>query len=251
MSTEKADALVLRVIDFSETSNIVTLLTREFGKIHALAKGGRRPKGPFESALDLLSECRVVFLRKSSGALDLLTEAKLEKRFRGRRGDLSSLYAGYYVAELLSELTHDLDPHPELYDAAVRTLAALTGTGPIARVVLRFELIALHRAGHAPSLAQCVGCGTDIEPIGRVYFAHAMGGVLCGACRAGRKNVVSVSAGAIRVLAKYADMESEDWQNVELPTRGGGEIRALVNHYLCHVIGRRPRMHAYLGFLAG
>lgn len=251
MSTEKADALVLRVIDFSETSNIVTLLTREFGKVHALAKGGRRLKGPFESALDLLSECRVVFLRKSSEALDLLTEAKLEKRFRGRRGDLMSLYAGYYVAELLSELTHDLDPHPELYDTAVRTLAALSGTGAIAPIVLRFELLALHLVGHAPSWSTCVGCGTDVEPVGRVYFGHAAGGVLCGACRAGRKNVVSVSAGAIRVLAQYAEPESEDWSGVELPARGGGEIRALVNHYLCHVIGRRPRMHAYLGFLSG
>ena len=82
MPTEKAIALVLRVVEFSETSSIVTLLTREFGKVRGLAKGARRPKGPFESALDLLSLCRIVFLRKSSDALDLLTEAKLEWRFR-------------------------------------------------------------------------------------------------------------------------------------------------------------------------
>ncbi len=82
MSSEKATALVLKVVEFSETSSVVTLFTREFGKIHALAKGARRPKGPFESALDLLALCRIVFLRKSSGALDLLTEAKLERRFR-------------------------------------------------------------------------------------------------------------------------------------------------------------------------
>ncbi|HEY2826636.1 MAG TPA: recombination protein O N-terminal domain-containing protein, partial [Pirellulales bacterium] len=72
MSSEKATALVLKVVEFSETSSIVTLFTSEFGKIQALAKGARRPKGPFESALDLLALCRIVFLRKSSGALDLL-----------------------------------------------------------------------------------------------------------------------------------------------------------------------------------
>ena len=124
MSTEKATAIVLRTIDFSETSAIVTLLTREFGKISALAKGARRPKGPFESALDLLGLVRIVFLRKSSDALDLLTEAKLERRFRPAGGKLTSLYAAYYVAELLNELTDDYDPHPELFDAAVETLAA-------------------------------------------------------------------------------------------------------------------------------
>ena len=149
MSSEKATALVLRVVEFSETSSILTIFTREFGKVRGLAKGARRPKGPFESALDLLCLCRIVFLRKSSDALDLLTEAKLERRFRPR--DLSSLYAGYYVAELLSELTDDYDPHPELFDAACETLAGLVDEGRIASLVLRFELTALRVLGHLPS----------------------------------------------------------------------------------------------------
>ena len=79
---DKSDAIVLRTIEFSETSLVVTLFTREFGKLGVLAKGARRPKGPFEGSLDLLAVCRVVVIRKASDALDLLTEAKLERRFR-------------------------------------------------------------------------------------------------------------------------------------------------------------------------
>ena len=138
MASEKAIAIVLRAVEFSETSSVMTLFTREFGKIRALAKGARRPKGPFESALDLLGLCRVVFLRKSSDALDLLTEAKLERRFRPAGGQLSNLYAAYYVAELLSELTDDYDPHAELFDAAEQALAALASSRAVASVVLRF-----------------------------------------------------------------------------------------------------------------
>jgi DNA repair protein RecO (recombination protein O) len=82
MPTEKTSAIVLRVVDFSESSCVLTLFTEHFGKIGALAKGARRPKGPFDSALDLLAVCRIVFIHKSSDALDLLTEAKLERRFR-------------------------------------------------------------------------------------------------------------------------------------------------------------------------
>src|ERR1043165_4581874 len=99
MSAEKSEGLILRVTDFSETSRIVVVFTRDFGKISALAKGGRRLKGPFESALDLLSTCRIVFLRKSSSGLDLLTEAKLNERFKPPEKDLVGLYAGYYLAE--------------------------------------------------------------------------------------------------------------------------------------------------------
>src|SRR5438128_464553 len=98
---EKATALVLRTTDWSETSRIATLWTREFGKVRALAKGGRRLKSNFESALDLLTVCSIVLLRKSSGSLDLLTEAQVVKRFPRLRTNLTALYAAYYLAELL------------------------------------------------------------------------------------------------------------------------------------------------------
>src|SRR6516225_2214382 len=105
MPAEKALALVVRTIDWSETSRIATLWTREFGKVRVLAKGGRRLKSNFEAALDLLTLCQVVFLRKSSASLDLLTEAQVTERFPVLRVKLPALYAGYYIAELLAEGT--------------------------------------------------------------------------------------------------------------------------------------------------
>src|SRR3954464_11403963 len=95
---EKALALVLRTTDWSETSRIATLWTREFGKVRGLAKGGRRLRSNFESALDLLTVCSIVLLRKTSGGLDLLTEAQVVRRFSRLANDLPALYAAYYVA---------------------------------------------------------------------------------------------------------------------------------------------------------
>jgi len=249
MSSEKATAIVLRVIEFSETSSIVTLFTREFGKVRALAKGARRPKGPFESALDLLGLCRIVFLRKSSDALDLLTEAKLERRFRPPGGDLSNLYAAYYVAELLNELTDDYDPHPELFDAADQTVAALRNPGGVASLLLRFELTALRVLGHFPSLETCVECGKTVESVGRVSFSQIAGGVLCKQCRVGQKSVIAVSAGVLQTLARLADPGNESWRRLELDRRTYGELRAVLNHYWSHLLGHQPRMHRFLGSL--
>src|SRR2546425_11662844 len=100
MPAEKALALVLRTTDWSETSRIATLWTREFDKVRVLAKGGRRLKSNFESALDLLTLCSIVFLRKSSGSLDLLTEARVVERYTPLRKNLAALNAAYYVAEI-------------------------------------------------------------------------------------------------------------------------------------------------------
>jgi len=108
----------------------------------------------------------------------LLTEAKLLRRFRPAGHDLSGLYAGYYLAELLGGLTDDDDPHPELFDLADETLAALAAGEPVAKRVVRFELGALRLLGHMPSLDACVECGAAVAPAGRVAFGQLDGGVL-------------------------------------------------------------------------
>jgi DNA repair protein RecO (recombination protein O) len=249
MPSEKATAIVLRTIDFSESSLVVTLFTREFGKIGALAKGARRLKGPFESALDLLALCRIVFLHKSSDALDLLTEAKLLRRFRPAGHDLAGLYAGYYLAELLDGLTDEDDPHPELFDLADETLAALGAGESVAKWVLRFELIALRLLGHVPSFDVCVECGAPVAAAGRVAFGQLDGGVLCPGCRGGKKQVVLVSAGALQTMVQLADANGNAWRQLEINPRILGELRGLLNHYFTHLLGRKPKLLKYLGML--
>lgn len=251
MASEKADAIVLRVVEWSETSSIVTLFTREFGKLGALAKGARRPKGPFESALDLLALCRIVFLHKSSDALDLLTEAKLQRRFRPPGHDLASLYAGYYVAELLLELTDEDDPHPELFDAADETLAGLSSGGSVARLILRFELTALRVLGHLPSLAQCANCGEPVQEAPRMTFGLLDGGVLCGNCRVGKRQVISVSHGVIEAMRIYAEENNESWQTTDPAGGLRSELRAVLNQYLNHLVGHKLKLHDFLGTLSG
>src|SRR3979490_2662342 len=153
MAAEKAHALVLRTTDWSETSRIVTLWTKEFGKVRALAKGGRRLKSNFDVALDLLTVCGSVFIRKTSGSLDLLTEAQVQERFPQLRHDLAALYAGYYVAEMLGDWTQDSAPDPILFEEAIGTLRNLGQPGVVTGPCLaHFELVLLRELGYGPAL---------------------------------------------------------------------------------------------------
>ena len=249
MPAEKATAIILRTVDFSETSLVLTLFTRERGKLGVLAKGGRRPKGPFDSALDLLALCRIVFLHKSSESLDLLTEARLLRRFRPPGRDLRPLYAGYYLAELLRELTDENDPHPELFDLADGTLAALAAGEPAGRLVMRFELGALRLLGHTPSLAECVECGQPVPLGSRVAFGLSDGGVLCPKHRSGKRHVAAVTPKTLEVMKQVTDLEGSAWRHLEVEAGTLGELRGVLNQYFAHLIGKKPRMHAYLGNL--
>jgi DNA repair protein RecO (recombination protein O) len=243
MSTEKATALVLRTTDWSESSRIATLWTREFGKVRALAKGGRRLKSNFENALDLLTLCRIVFLRKSSDSLDLLTEAQVIQRFPRLRTDLAALYAAYYVAELLTEGTRDYDPHPLLFDEALETLQSLGG-GECGPRVARFEMVLLRELGYSPVLDHCAGCGGSIVETERAFSAAA-NGVLCRRCQSGQRDSRPLSPSTWQTLQELA-APGDAWRRPwSMEVRA--EVRQLLGQYLTHVLGRRPRLLSYLG----
>ena len=194
MSSEKSEGLILRVTDFSETSRIVVVFTRDFGKISGLAKGGRRLKGPFESALDLLSTCQIVFLRKSTSGLDLLTEAKLVTRFHPQERDLQCLYSGYYLAELLLGLTEDYDPHLALYVAAQDALEMFRASETALLGVLRFELVMLRESGQLPDFENCAACGTELTEGKTFGFWVHEGCLICPECQREEYTQISIHA---------------------------------------------------------
>src|SRR5258708_16792118 len=104
MAIQKTDALVLRAIDYSETSQIGWFFTREHGRVNAIAKGARGPRSPFEGALEPLVRGEILFYRKRRQAtdedgLDLLKEFDPRDHYPGIRGDLGRFYRGSYVVE--------------------------------------------------------------------------------------------------------------------------------------------------------
>jgi DNA repair protein RecO (recombination protein O) len=241
---EKALALVLRTTDWSETSRITTLWTREFGKVRALAKGGRRLRSNFESALDLLTLCSIVLLRKSSGSLDLLTEAQVVQRFPQLRSDLGALYAGYYVAELLADWTEDYDPHPGLFEEALATLRELGTPGVTTGVRLaRFELVLLREFGYSPTLDSCAACQGSLVN-GAPAFSPAAGGVLCAGCQARQRDRRPLSPPAWQALRRLSET-GEAWRE-PLDRAVRTELRQILGQYVTYLMGRRPRLLLYL-----
>ena len=242
-----ADALILRTVDFSETSLIVTLYTRQFGKIEALAKGGRRLKGPFESSLDILARNSVVFIQKRGDVLDLLTESKLIRRFRVRHSNLAGTLGGYYVAELVNSFTAINDPMPTLYDLTVKVLNQLEEGTLVMRTLTRFEGRLLQLLGHSPSLRNCVDCGSVIprEPNARIVFGLIDGGVLCPECLPGHRQTMMVAAETLDTWENLTSPfdRSEVWKSLPMDQHTFGAIRRLANQYICNLLEWKPRLH--------
>jgi len=246
MSSEKTEAVVIRLADFSESSRVVTLFSRDWGKISAIAKGAKRLKGPFEAALDLLTACRIVFLRKSSTSLDILTEAQVIKRFRPQAGSLVSLYGGYYVAELLTSLTEEYDPHVALYQETISTLGRLADEADPRLAILRFEVAMLREIGQMPQLDECAACGRSLESSKDLAFWVSQGGLICKECQHEQYRQNRIQAGSLAILRQLASDSPAAADRLAASPEQLADLRQFATAAISHALGRRPKMLRYL-----
>lgn len=184
MAPESDEAIVLRLTDYSESSQIATLFTRAHGQVRLIAKGARRStRTRIATGLDLLERGSLSYLpARGDAQLGTLAEWLQGSVYPGLRGSLAALYSGLYAAEFVTLLTQETDPHPGLFDALATTLAQLdAGDGPVGAVV-HFQCELLREVGYAPNLEQCVSCGKVRSAGAGAYFSSAAGGLLCRAC---------------------------------------------------------------------
>lgn len=254
MPPEKAEALIIRLADFSESSRVVTFFTREFGKSSALAKGAKRLKGPFEGAIDLLAHVQIILYRKDHEALDLVTEAQLVRRFHPTSKQMFPLYAGYYVAELLDIGSETHDPHPLLFDLAIETLDQLQEASDPRLAILRFELLLLRETGHLPGFTHCSGCEApavwegEAKPTLSSRYWVTQAGLLCEAC--GRLDYAhaAIQPGSVRLLQQLSGDATPSLADLSPTASQLKEVRRIVTAAVCHALDRKPKMLGYLKF---
>lgn len=190
MASQTDEAIVLRLSEYSESSQIVSLLTRKDGQVRLIAKGSRRSTKLKPSiGFDFLEygEATYVSSRGDSG-LGTLTEWRLRDAFLNLRGRLIGIYAGLYASEMCAATVQEHDAHPDLFEALRdflgRSAAAeqTESKNEIVGALVRFQASLLTSIGYAPNLRQCVGCGRARARGAPAWFSSHGGGLLCKHC---------------------------------------------------------------------
>ena len=177
-----SDAIVLRTFKLGESSKIVVLLTRERGKLRAVAKGARGARPRYQSSLEPLSEVRVSLYGRQGTELFRLGECELVRSaFRAGARGLDEAMALSYFAELLDAFAQEGEAEDAVYRLALAVVAAVDGgmeTGVLGRY-LEAWLLKLH--GIYPPLDRCAGCDNAL-PAGERRYHRPAHGFVCEAC---------------------------------------------------------------------
>lgn len=224
----RTEAVVLRSLDYGETSQIVTLFTRDNGKIGVIAKGARRPKSSFGATLQPMAYTQVVFYYKPTRTLQTLSESSYVESFHRLRRGLKTITVGLRIVELVDALMEKEDPQPEVFELLVQALRRLNGTD--ARVANLWPYVQLRladRLGVAPSVERAnVEAVTETEGL----LSLADGGVYPVDTTPERPR--RASREALRAYAIYARADLNTVMRLEMDPDVRREVETLVRDFL-------------------
>jgi DNA repair protein RecO (recombination protein O) len=183
MSLLRTEAVVLHIFDYLETSRIVRIATRELGVQSVLARGARRSRSRYGSALDLFASGVAEISTKPGRDLHTLTSFDVQRARPALAEDLGRFTGASALAELALRFSGE-DSHPALYETLMSSLDALDQAPPgeTVDVSLGCAWRIVGELGFAPSLDRCSSCERVVESAEAAAFSHRAGGVLCAAC---------------------------------------------------------------------
>lgn len=233
--SQRVEAIILKHSDFGEADRLLTLFSREQGKLRALAKGARKPgsrKGghlePFSRARLQLASGRDLYIVSQAEAIEVHSELSRSLEILG--------YAAY-AAELADKFSLEGEAQPGLYRLLAETLTRLAG-GQGGQLAVRFyEVRLLDQVGFRPELQECLGCREQIQPVDQ-FFSFEQGGVLCPRCGRGRSGSRPISMPALKVLRHLQRSTFTQGLRAKPGPSLEQELESLMNAYITYLAER-------------
>ncbi len=175
MSQEKSEAIVLRKVDFGETSAIVTFLSPERGKLACLAKGVKRKNSTMAGALDTFNRVEVVYFWKEGRGVQNLAEATVLETHSALKQDLERVTHASFLVEICLRAANENEPSRGMY---LRLAEALDGYMSVEATPRAWTALQAHsllcETGHEPELTACADTGAPPEAAHWFSFAHGL-----------------------------------------------------------------------------
>jgi DNA repair protein RecO (recombination protein O) len=229
----KDRAVVLRTYEYGETSLVVSVLTRELGKIRLLAKGANRTGSPFAGALRTGSIGEIVFYYKQDRGLHPLKEIESRNVFENYVEDLEKLCIFQAGLEVVDRAVIEREADERTFDLLEGFITALPGADDAWAVLFTFYVRLLKMSGVYPSINGCTVCGKELA--GGFEAVPQTGRVTCRGCGSGDR--LFISGESAEILRR---MERGAFEGLALGTKERKEIGRFLHYlFLHHIEGYR------------
>jgi DNA repair protein RecO (recombination protein O) len=232
----RVEAVVLRHSDWGEADRLLTLYTRERGKVRAIAKGARRIRSRKAGHLEPFT--RVTLQLAKGRDLLIVTQADTLDAYLALGADLVKTGNASYVLELLDRFTYeDESENYAIFGLLTESLGRIAGEADPWLAIRFYEVRMLDLLGFRPHLFECANCGEEIKPVDQ-FFSAAAGGVLCPKCGTRLPGAWNVSVEALKVFRHIQRSPYAEAQRARPAPETRNELEALIQRYLTYLLER-------------
>ena len=249
-------AVILKKNIFAEGSEVLTLYSRDGGKVRAVARSIKSAKSRLSFGLQdlFLSDIELSTSRRNSGkSLPIITGVKPVQTFMRLRDNDVAVHLALYATELLMKSTPDHEPQPNMYDLFVSYLEHLDAAGAgAAHEVCRtcYTLGFLNLLGYGLDLKRCVACKSPLPADGEpeVFFSASRNGFLCRRDAAIAGDAAPIDSASLRLFAQVAgeSFAAQDGHEASFPGASLSCLGGAVQGFASYVIERELKTAKYL-----
>jgi DNA repair protein RecO (recombination protein O) len=232
----RVEAVVLRHADWGEADRLLTLFTRERGKVRAIAKGARRIRSRKAGHLEPFTHVTLQLARGRD--LLIVTQADTLEAYLPLGSDLLRTGNASYVVELLDRFTYEDEQESQaIFHLVTDCLGRLASESDPWLAVRYFEVHLLDLLGFRPHLFECANCGEKVQPVDQ-FFSPSAGGVLCPKCGPGLPGAWSISVEALKYFRHFQRSTYPEAQRAHPAPEVRDELEALLQKYLTYLLER-------------
>lgn len=235
----KTDAIILRISDYSNTSQIITCLTKKYGKVTLSAKGVHRYKTFNNGQYNLFCEVEILYYNKSSNNIHILKEITTLKTRSHIKTNWRAAVVASYFADIVAKISLPYHNQENIYELLDESLEQLnTNLYPSVKTIFIFEFKLLATLGLAPSLEKCSYCGKNLEDINTTnYFSVRNGGIICKNCYSNlkqHKNDIYIRKDVEKIMRLL--QQNTNHNSIKLSKIQISEIERFMHNFIHHHI---------------
>jgi len=239
----KWEGIVIRSVDYGESSKVVTLFTREHGKLGIMARGAKKTKSRLAAVSQLFSHGYYLCKAGPGSGMPGLSQGDIMESFRDLRQSLNATAYAAYMAELLDRLTHEREPNPYLFQLLLHTFRYLD-EGRDAEILCRiFETKMLIVAGISPQLSACASCGAEREPYA---ISVSQGGLLCPVCLPSDPYAIAVTPSTWKLLRLFQVFDLERLGEIEVKPATRSQLKRVLRSFMDEHLDLRLKSRSFL-----
>ena len=233
MAIRRAEAIILRSRDYSESDRLITFFTRNQGQLTGIAKGARRSKKRFVHTLEPLSHVLLTYADRPTSGLVRIDASELKNAFTALRSDIARLGYASLGCEMVLEMSPERQANPSLFVLLYHYLEQLEHGADPENTSLLFQTRMLSLCGYAPNLQTCVRCGQELAAGEEWFFAVPQGGLLCKPHRQGPE-IYPISPGTVMLLRQAQQLPLSRLWRLRFQRQSREECRFLLINLTRH-----------------